>query len=461
MPNLKRHILTTICFALYILLAEYVMPSSKTVLIPFMALILLLPGQRLIILAISNIFFGIFGISFWTQFLGDFKFQSGILEITLAFLAALGFFYLFALLTIRWPRHLAIFVLMGIVLIVSFFHAPVSKLVDSFCIALIQGVFFNCYYLRMRSTREEIRPINFLANQHSFYYGSVVPTPALIGDQIEQQSPTQRSVSEVLKCRVHAVRLLLAVAAAVFVLNNAGPILVSLFSLENLSPDHIPHFLDLPLSLSQLISGKTNLLQRWTLTILMFISWLLKSFSFAGIAVATCRMIGIPAKASVYDLFGARTMYQFFERYSHYYCRLMLDIFVYPTYRLLAFLKNGSGRTMASFAIGILICGIVMHHFILVGMIYYYAGTQAKYPTDLLSPAFYWALLATAISSSIYLERKHSIENRNRLLIAARWILYFVFASSAFIFIQEYFISIANFQSRLNYFLSLFGFLCS
>jgi hypothetical protein len=445
---------TAICFVVFVAILEVYFPESALFVSPLILLSLLFPGRTMLLLAAGNVIMRIVGPALTSQQTVHLRMLE-TLYFAEATVCTFAFFYIFAQISISWSRAWAISILLFLVCAITAYisHALLSSFFwRAVLIELAQGALFNAYYLRVRSKREEIRLVNFLANQHTYYYRAVIPVPALLGDRIEQRK--KLNSADLLSVRWQGVMILMIGLMAKVALMVLRPHVAQWFNLEPMSPTEAYHPLAIALSLGQFMQQGVSTSTRWMLTLLAYASQVGRVFEVGMLGIAVCRMFGIQAKSPVYDLFGARSMSQFFERTNHYYAQMLLDIFVYPVLRLFRVATNPRALTV-SVALGIFLGGIVSHHLAITVLV----GVESSfYPNDLWGPVVYWAIMSALVTGSLYFERRHL----RRLISTAerglRWCLYFVASAITFLFILQYYSNSVSFTERLHLFGSLFGF---
>lgn len=418
-------------------------------------LILLFPKYRLITLAVTNLAFGLLAIGWNAPFETvkglnppAFPWLSQQAEWAALYLMALLFFYLFALATIQWTRPRAIAILIGTVIFCSVLTGVAPGWFGVLTAILMRGLFYNAFYLRTRTERAQIRPLGFLSNQAASFSQFLIPMPPLMGDRLEKSKRGR----DLLRLQWNGIQLALLTLVCAAVLRYLEVPLMTLLA-PGAPPRGALHEFTLPLELYDIKSLHVSLLSRWLATFSFLLLWMMREVTMAGLNIAACRMVGVDARAPVYDLLGAKSLYQFFERYNPYYCRLILEIFVYPIFRSMNFIANVAVRLRISFVLGIVLCGLISHHVVL--FFYSQMGFQAAYPSGYASTLVYWVLIAMATGFSFGLERKPA-----RPLV--KWRLqsafYFLVTSILFIFIIDYYTGTVSLEERTRFVLGLFGF---
>lgn len=467
----RQGLQSALYLSVFLLLAEALRPGQTLPMAAILALILLVPRYRLTILAVGNLVCGLMGMTLLVparviRVLQTPLFSDARIDVAIFYLVSLAFFYFYAVWTIKWPRARATGVLFAIVLAFSFLDgwAPTQFAVLTLC--LIGGIFYNAFYLRTRSTRNQLGPIGFLANQQSYLLPFLVPMPGLLGDRLLEA----KKGNELLRLQEKGIGIALLSLAMTIFLNHSPETLIHFFAPSvqvapyhfinpsTLSPgEAFPNALQLPVEFEFIKNLPLPLVKRWLATFLFLATWMMLQISLFGVAIGACYMIGVETVLPVYDLFGAKSLYQFFERYNPYYCRVLLEFFVYPLHRSMTFIKNPTFRLRAAFAVGIVAFGLFCHHLLLA--FFDRLDPWANYPLRYLHTLIYWVLMAAVTSLSIGLERKSAALawKRRTPLPKLKVLLYFVITAVLFLFIVDYYMSSVTLSERFRFFLSLFG----
>jgi hypothetical protein len=294
-----------------------------------------------------------------------------------------------------------------------------------------------------------------LTNQQASFLPFLVPIPALLGDRLKEAA----TGAELRRSQLKGLHLALLCFVFSLLLQHSAAPLMHFFApgaavAAGQPPPNpftigttaeIPNALKLPVELYALVHEPMPLLKRWLATLTLLGLWFIWQVNLFGVSVAACRMLGVDVVAPVYDLLGAKSLYQFFERYNPYYCRTILELYVYPIFRV-------TKRMNLSFALGIFICGFVTHHLILV----YFAllNPQAPYPRGYPTLTFYWVVMAVVTGLSFALERRRGAPARGFSIW--RVPIYFVVTAVLFLFIVDYYTDSLGLGDRVRFFLSLF-----
>jgi hypothetical protein len=335
-PRALYYLKTILALSVFLILSEWLWAGTVFFMAPFAVLIVLLPAHVLLIYALFNLVCGMFHpllVPYSPKFVATDSIS--VVTFAIAFIAATAFFYFYARLTRSWSRPAALLTLISIVLGFSFFIRSENFFLLSFALSLARGVFFNAFYLRSMPEVGPQKILPFLASQPGFYYRHISPIPPLMGELI----PTAQRDEELLRLRYRAIYVLLLTVGAKWILDHSAGSLSHWFLLSEKLSDSF-HPLALPTSVQQIFQMPGSLLQKWGIVLINYSLWLIKIFLLGGFAVATSMIVGVDTKLPVYDLFGARSMFQLFERTNPYYCRVILDVFVYPIYRIVSVRKS-------------------------------------------------------------------------------------------------------------------------
>lgn len=419
------------------------------------ALCLLFRSSRLQIVAIGNLAFQAFALSDIAQFwrVGASFNASGISSFNHwsyagLYLVSLAFFFTYAVASIRlFPkaaRTWAPVILIALVMLFVHKLGAALHLPNYFLLLLVMGCLYNAFYIRLAGDPLKNGWADFLASQTPFFSQQAIPTPPVLGLELRKDVDESR----LNELQLSGIKMMVLVTAFSMVRRYFIEMTKSSFMLNAVivpRPGYASglfHYADFHFSTGEI----------WWLTILVVVEIVLQVMTAYGSQVAICRMMGVDLKSPIYDVTGAKTFFQFLERLNHYYCRLIIDLFIPPCMQIFGKVRSYTTRGILALSLAILICGIAYHDL----RQYYFVLLAPRNNGADLSYTAYWLIIATVTAISLALERRRHIRFWTNAPLL-RFTVYLFLHATLLWFVKDFESGHLSFHERLEFFLMLFG----